>query len=240
MNIMNQKLAVFRNDVVNDLSACRICFEPFTTPRGNRAPRLLPQCGHTFCSKCVITLFGPRDFRGFSTVTCPTCQAERDMFKELEVLGFVLNRHVLDLLEAFEKSRPSAEEIASDAEIRNCVAVFRNDVGNDLLACRICSEPFTTPNGNRAPRLLPQCGHTFCSKCVITLFGPQDFRGFSRVTCPTCQAEYDMFLILEIGAGGFVLNHHVLDLLEAFEKSRPSAEEISAALGCSIEDAGEA
>jgi hypothetical protein len=67
-----------------------------------------------------------------------------------------------------------------------------------------------------------------------------------------------MFLILEIGAGGFVLNHHVLDLLEAFEKSRPSAEEIAsdaeirkcvycsnptkrtAALGCSIEDAGEA
>jgi hypothetical protein len=40
-----------------------------------------------------------------------------------------------------------------------------------------------------------------------------------------------MFRILEIGAGGFVLNHHVLDLLEAFEKSRPSAEEISAALG---------
>jgi len=113
MNIMNQKLAVFRNDVVNDLLTCRICLEPFTTPNGNRAPRLLPQCGHTFCSKCVITLFGPRDCRGLSNVTCPTCQAERDMFKELEALGFVLNRHVLDLLEAFEKSRPSAEEISA-------------------------------------------------------------------------------------------------------------------------------
>ena len=98
MNIMNQKLAVFRNDVVNDLLACRICFEPFTTQNGNRAPRLLPQSGHTFCSKCVKTLFGPPDFRGFSKVTCLTCQAEKDMFLELGAVGFVLNRHVLDLL----------------------------------------------------------------------------------------------------------------------------------------------
>ena len=118
------------------------------------------------------------------------------------------------------------------------LAVFRNDVVNDLLACRICFEPFTTPNGNRAPRFLPQCGHTFCSKCVITLFGARDFRGFSKVPCPTCQAEKDVFL--EHGAGGFVLNRHVLDFLEASQKSRPSAEEISPSLGCSIEDAGEA
>ena len=47
-------------------------------------------------------------------------------------------------------------------------------------------------------------------------------------------------MFLELGAGVFVLNRNVLDLLEVFQKSRPSAEEISAALGCSIEDAGEA
>ena len=40
-----------------DLSefTCSLCFQPFED-KPEKLPRLLPDCGHTFCSKCIINL----------------------------------------------------------------------------------------------------------------------------------------------------------------------------------------
>lgn len=34
---------------------CTLCLQPFED-KAERLPRLLPDCGHTFCSQCIINL----------------------------------------------------------------------------------------------------------------------------------------------------------------------------------------
>ena len=64
---MKRKLSA-NSDVKEDLLCCDICFEKFAEG-GDQSPRMLTNCGHTYCYKCV------RDVcRGRNQLECPTCR----------------------------------------------------------------------------------------------------------------------------------------------------------------------
>ena len=48
-----------------DLS-CKICFEPYN--HTDKIPRILPKCGHTFCSACLEKIAKNSARNGFA---CP-------------------------------------------------------------------------------------------------------------------------------------------------------------------------
>ncbi|XP_042873937.1 uncharacterized protein LOC122254345 isoform X2 [Penaeus japonicus] len=50
------------------------------------------------------------------------------------------------------------------------------------ITCSVCSEVYSEEDG-REPVMLPECGHTFCRECLISL-------QCSSVTCPSCRKHY--------------------------------------------------
>lgn len=58
--------------------ACDICYEFYTEVLPSRIPRLLPRCGHDFCSQCIATLCSAED-----SPACPKCRAS--VFPSAEV-----------------------------------------------------------------------------------------------------------------------------------------------------------
>lgn len=50
--------------------ACDICYEFYTDMLPGRIPRLLPRCGHDFCSQCIVMLCETE-----RSPTCPKCRA---------------------------------------------------------------------------------------------------------------------------------------------------------------------
>jgi RING-type zinc-finger len=49
----------------------------------------------------------------------------------------------------------------------------------DELTCTLCNEMFEGV-GEMIPRLLPECGHTFCTKCLNDLLASEN----STFVCP--------------------------------------------------------
>ena len=47
------------------------------------------------------------------------------------------------------------------------------------MECELCYEEFN--NEFRVPRVLKECGHTFCDMCTLKLLKNQ------RITCPLCR-----------------------------------------------------
>lgn len=50
------------------------------------------------------------------------------------------------------------------------------------ITCSVCSEVYSEEDG-REPVMLPECGHTFCRECLISL-------QCTSVTCPSCRKHY--------------------------------------------------
>ena len=109
------------------------------------------------------------------------------------------------------------------------------DVEEELLCCNICFEKFAEA-GDKSPRMLTSCGHTYCLKCI------QDVcRGQNQLECPSCR------VVTKFGRGNgpdsLAINNHVVRLLEmADSDSRPtvrSRDEIlaTACTGHGAEDA---
>ena len=53
---------------------CEICFESFN--RSEKLPKVLKNCGHTFCESCVGQMI--KD----SYLCCPHCRVESNLLKE--------------------------------------------------------------------------------------------------------------------------------------------------------------
>jgi DNA-binding beta-propeller fold protein YncE len=53
---------------------CRICYEKFSE-KGERMPRTLPSCGHTFCHSCLVNLLQSSSSSSAGK-KCPLCQRE--------------------------------------------------------------------------------------------------------------------------------------------------------------------
>ena len=109
------------------------------------------------------------------------------------------------------------------------------DVEEELLCCNICFEKFAEA-GDKSPRILTSCGHTYCLKCIRDVC-----RGRNQLECPSCR------VVTKFGRGNgpdsLAINNHVIRLLEmADSDSRPtvrSREEIlaTACSGYGAEDA---
>lgn len=47
---------------------CPVCYQYYND--SERAPRMVPVCGHTICTKCIAELLGKMD-EGADTFICP-------------------------------------------------------------------------------------------------------------------------------------------------------------------------
>ncbi|XP_047471627.1 cilia- and flagella-associated protein 251-like [Penaeus chinensis] len=79
--------------------------------------------------------------------------------------------------EEAEPGEPSAPPIPRERE-EQC----SEDSVMDILCCDVCGLQYN--KDERKPIILPDCGHTFCRRCVITASRNRNLR------CPTCRREY--------------------------------------------------
>ena len=109
---MKRKIASLSKDVENDLLHCGVCFEKFNT-EGERVPRILTQCGHTYCSKCLSDIFEDQ-----GVLQCPMCRVETKIRRKngtFSTKSLQINYQTVQLLDATERSKPCREEIARNA-----------------------------------------------------------------------------------------------------------------------------
>lgn len=67
---------------------------------------------------------------------------------------------------------------------------FPHQIADEALTCPICLIP-----GFRKPKMLPQCGHTFCTPCIERYLGigERDAGGY-QFPCPLCKMSNRMSL----------------------------------------------
>lgn len=71
----------------------------------------------------------------------------------------------------------------------------------DWATCAVCDEVF------KQPRVTPDCGHTFCSPCVLAVLGTAEPR------CPLCREPFPLDATLET----FRPNHQLAHVIESLE-----------------------
>lgn len=72
----------------NSILTCERCEEKFNSD--NRAPLILPDCGHTFCEYCVADLKSELD------QVCPMC---RTQIKTNDLTKFIKNQKILTIMQ---------------------------------------------------------------------------------------------------------------------------------------------
>jgi hypothetical protein len=72
---------------------------------------------------------------------------------------------------------------------------------NFILTCERCEEKFN--EDDRAPVILPDCGHTFCEYCIADILSE-----FEK-TCPNCNTE-----VKTTDPAKYIKNHKILALLK--------------------------
>lgn len=72
---------------------------------------------------------------------------------------------------------------------------------NFILTCERCEEKFN--EDDRAPVILPDCGHTFCEYCIADILSELD------KFCPSCNAE-----VKTTDPSRFIKNHKILAILK--------------------------
>ena len=78
--------------------------------------------------------------------------------------------------------------------------LYNNNKMNFILTCERCEEKFNEEN--RAPVILPDCGHTFCEYCIADILS--DYEKF----CPNCNTE-----IKTTDPAKYIKNHKILAIL---------------------------
>ena len=53
----------------------------------------------------------------------------------------------------------------------------------DMLACKICYEPYTEKSGNHEPKVM-KCGHSICSQCISFIYNKRN-----AIKCPFCNCS---------------------------------------------------
>ena len=90
-----------------------------------------------------------------------------------------------------------------------CVLLAQTLSSEEVLECSLCCERYD--DNKRCPRLLSNCGHTFCSHCLEQLLKD------GTITCP--QDRKDVHVT--VGVGGLPKNFALLDVLLASSHTQP-------------------
>ena len=106
---MKRKHSSFIKDVEKDLLHCGVCFEKFTST-GECLPRILTNCGHTYCSKCLREM-NQRHGR----LKCPSCRVETTLKRGTNIEFLQTNYQTVQLLDVTERNKPTREEITQNA-----------------------------------------------------------------------------------------------------------------------------
>ena len=72
---------------------------------------------------------------------------------------------------------------------------------NYIMTCERCEEKFN--EDERAPVILPDCGHTFCEYCIADILS--DYEKF----CPSCNTQIET-----TDPSKYIKNHKILTILQ--------------------------
>ena len=122
----------------NAILTCERCEEKFNSD--NRAPLILPDCGHTFCEYCVA------DLKSEMQQACPTCQTE---IKTNDLAKFIKNQKILTILQRVKDGLSGPEQLM----------MFSTPEGDFVFCPRHTDKPIEY--------FCKQCSITVCVKCMF-------------------------------------------------------------------------
>ena len=115
-------------DFEDELLCCNICFEKFGEG-GDKSPRILTSCGHSYCLKCV------RDIcRGRNQVECPSCRVVTKFGRGIGPESLAIVNHVVRLLQMAE----SESKLTVRSQEENLASACTGHGSEDALFSAMC------------------------------------------------------------------------------------------------------
>lgn len=111
-------LIYYMNSNIDLILECPICLSIFDTPR------ILTECGHTFCSNCIITILNNQDLE---SIKCPVCNIKSNLDPDLKIRTFKKNYLIQDIINEYNK--PNNSTFSKSAP--DCIWEKINDVPFD-------------------------------------------------------------------------------------------------------------
>lgn len=79
---------------MTNLLECPVCLIIF------KEPRILTECGHTFCDKCISDIINKKNSE---KIICPICNKKSTINSDLKNKTFKINFLIQDILDEYEK-----------------------------------------------------------------------------------------------------------------------------------------
>lgn len=173
---------------------CPICLCAFED-----APKILPECGHSFCAACLEQWMLASGCVETGVLHCPVCKCHtslnlsHDLRKYFEkndycefddrqyeaecIVNYLVDKFLPDnpILASLSKSCKKKSIFSKKAQRKTVAATLKK-----LLTCPVCQEDF-----QEQPRLLPSCLHSVCLTCLKRSYKRSD-EEFGYISCPAC------------------------------------------------------
>ena len=100
---------------MSNLLECPVCLIIF------KEPRILTECGHTFCDKCISDIINKKKSE---KIICPICNKKSTINLDLKNKTFKINFLIQDILDEYEKYDDNISKSAPSS----CLNDFNIDV----------------------------------------------------------------------------------------------------------------
>ncbi|EGT58350.1 hypothetical protein CAEBREN_20131 [Caenorhabditis brenneri] len=159
-------------------------------------------------------LAGFRVFARHYSITIVTIKICILLFSVLKDRVYLLSSYVRERARAVAQNEQNVQVQVVAMPVESSDAEESDEDGEEIdslktLECNICVKRFKGSSKRRTPRILTNCGHSLCHKCLETLSGSKGF-----VICPTCMKK----TVVPVGGVKMLQKNYIaLGLLEEID-----------------------
>jgi len=173
---------------------CPVCLCSF-----DEVPKILPQCGHSFCGPCLEQWMLASGCVESGRLHCPVCKCQtslnlsRDLRRHFQendysdyddrqyeaecIVNYLVDKFLPDnpIFSTLYKSCKKRSFFSRKSQPKTLLSAVQN-----MLKCPVCNEDF-----DEQPRMLPSCLHSVCLTCLRRSYKKSD-EEFGSIACPSC------------------------------------------------------
>ncbi|CAL2048502.1 unnamed protein product [Caenorhabditis brenneri] len=116
---------------------CKVCWNNFSATDAAMKPRVVPQCGHSYCLGCLEEI-AKRSRTEPPTTRCPFCQRSTDILPE----NFAINYSLLDVMNSMNEAKDRQRPAKTKKGEGILVQCFENQNHEADLYCTSCKEGY--------------------------------------------------------------------------------------------------